>query len=303
MKPLIGAGLLSILFLSAGYAQVATRVPFEATNNRTYVTIRIGTITIPYILLDTGFGSDGLMLFKEAYRDSLELDHAMAARIGGAGSGEDARALAFDSVSFSLGETELTDQRLIILRGNSGFFANGLLGYSIFGHFVTEFDYDQNIMTLFTPDQFEINESDWSMVPLYFKDNQIPWLDASVSIDQEEPVSLSMYIDFAAGDEVVLLEKPDMKFTLPAETEQVLIGKGLSGDIYGKTGTVSRLILGPYELAPVKASFTNAEVRSRQDNADGILGNASLRRFNLIFDYSGRKLYLQPNTHFSDPSD
>jgi hypothetical protein len=158
-------------------------------------------------------------------------------------------------------------------------------------------------MTLYTPDQFEINEPDWAPVSLYFKDNQIPWLDAAVSIDQEDPVSLSMYIDFAAGDEIVLLEKPDMKFTLPAETEQILIGKGLSGDIYGKTGTISRLILGPYELEGIKSSFTDAEVRSRQDNADGILGNTSLRRFNLIFDYFDRKLYLQPNTHFSDPSD
>jgi len=303
MKHLIGAGLLSFICLFQGYAQGIARVPFEATNNRTYVTIQIGNLTIPYILLDTGFGSDGLMLFKEAYRDSLKLDHAMAAQIGGAGSGEDARALVFDSVSFSLGDAGFVNQRMIILRGNSGFFANGLLGYSIFGHFVTAFDYDQNTMTLYTPDQFEINEADWAAIPLYFKDNQIPWLDAAVSIDQEDPVSLSMYIDFAAGDEIVLLEKPDMKFTLPAETEQVLIGKGLSGDIYGKTGTVTKLILGPYELDRIKGSFTDAEVRSRQDNADGILGNTSLRRFNLIFDYSGRKLYLQPNTHFSNPSE
>jgi hypothetical protein len=303
MKHLIGAGLLSLICLFQGYAQEVTSVPFETTNNRTYVTVKIGNLTIPYILLDTGFGSDGLMLFKEAYRDSLELDHVTAAQIGGAGSGEDARALVFDSVSFSLGDAGFVNQRMIILRGNSGFFANGLLGYSIFGHYVTAFDYDQNTMTLYAPDQFEINEPDWSVIPLYFKDNQVPWVDAAASIDQEDPVSLSMYIDFAAGDEIVLLEKPDMKFTLPAETEQVLIGKGLSGDVYGKTGTVSKLILGPYELSRIKASFTDAEVRSRQDNADGILGNTSLRRFNLIFDYFNRKLYLQPNSHFSDPSD
>ena len=303
MKHLIGTGLLSLIYLFPGYTQEVTRVPFEATNNRTYVTVKIGNLTIPYILLDTGFGSDGLMLFKEAYRDSLELDHAMAAQIGGAGSGEDARALVFDSVSFSLGNAVFLNQRMIILRGNSGFFANGLLGYSIFGHYVTAFDYDRNTMTLYAPDQFEINEPDWSVIPLYFKDNQIPWVDAAASIDQEDPVSLSMYIDFAAGDEIVLLEKPDMKFTLPAETEQVLIGKGLSGDIYGKTGTISKLILGPYELARIKGSFTDADVRSRQDNADGILGNKSLRRFNLIFDYFNRKLYLQPNSHFSDPPD
>lgn len=51
----------------------------------------------------------------------------------------------------------------------------------------------------------------------------------------------------------------------------------------------------------VMASFAPSEVRSKQDNADAILGNGSLRRFNLIFDYTNKKLYLKPNTHFNDP--
>jgi len=81
----------------------------------------------------------------------------------------------------------------------------------------------------------------------------------------------------------------------------VHIGRGLSGDIYGKTGNISKLIIGPYELNNVIASFAPAEVRSKQENADAILGNRSLRRFNLIFDYSNKKLYLRSNTHFNDP--
>ncbi len=40
-----------------------------------------------------------------------------------------------------------------------------------------------------------------------------------------------------------------------------------------------------------------------QDNADAILGHASLSRFNLIFDYAGKMLYLKPNRHFHDPYD
>jgi len=43
-----------------------------------------------------------------------------------------------------------------------------------------------------------------------------------VVIKEEKPVSLSMYIDYAAGDAIVLLEKQDMKFSLPDETREVL---------------------------------------------------------------------------------
>ncbi|MBW1768572.1 MAG: hypothetical protein JRJ65_16200 [Deltaproteobacteria bacterium] len=207
-----------------------------------------------------------------------------------------------DSADFSLGDIIMKNQRIIMLQGDiyKGFPSNGIIGYSIFGHYVTEFNYDNNTMTLYDTDKIKIDSS-WTVIPLYFKDNNIPWVDASIAVENEPPILLSMYIDYAAGDAIVLLEKPNMKFCLPKETANVLIGRGLSGDIYGKTGSISKLIIGPYELNNVKASFAPAEIRSKQDNADAILGNGSLRRFNLIFDYANKKLYLKPNTHFKDP--
>jgi hypothetical protein len=109
---------------------------------------------------------------------------------------------------------------------------------------------------------------------------------------------LSTYIDFAAGDVIELLEKSKMKFKLPEKTVDEYLGRGLSGDIYGKSGQIAKLIIGPYELNNVKATIAPAKVRSKQDNADAIIGNGSLKKFNLIFDYANKKLYLKPNKHF-----
>ncbi len=77
---------------------------------------------------------------------------------------------------------------------------------------------------------------------------------------------------------------------------------GRSGDIYGKTGYISKLIIGPNELQHIKASFAPASTRSKQESADAIPGNESLRRLNLILDYQDRKSYLKPNTHFNHSS-
>jgi len=66
-------------------------------------------------LLDTGFAFDGLMLFNPAYRDSLDFTRAAEVQIGGAGSGDDATALMIDSVSFSIGDTEMKNHPVIIL--------------------------------------------------------------------------------------------------------------------------------------------------------------------------------------------
>jgi hypothetical protein len=91
-----------------------------------------------------------------------------------------------------------------------------------------------------------------------------------------------------------------MKFKLPQITDNKHLGTVLSGDIYGHTGKISTLIVGTYELNYITASIADAEVRSKQDNADAILGSGILKRFNIIFDYADKKLYLKPNIHFSE---
>jgi hypothetical protein len=285
-------------------ARGETVIPLSAVGGKSHVAVRVGDVEIPDILLDTGFSFDGLMIYSPRFRDSLDLAGAVEVRIGGAGGGEASTALMLDSASFYLGDVEMTGQRILVLNGDRyrGFPSNGIIGYSIFGHYATELDNDGDAMILH-PDGWAPEGGGWTAIPLYFKENTIPWLDASVSISGEEPVRLSMYIDYAAGDPVLLLEKPGMKFRLPEHTEGAHLGRGLSGDVYGKKGTISRLVIGPYELKDVTASFAPAGARSKQPGADGILGVGSLRRFDLVFDYAGKKLYIRPNGHFEERHD
>lgn len=302
MKFCVFVILLMNLLKFNSFCQESSIIPLTIERDRTLVTVKIGDLLIPDILLDTGFGFDGLMIYNPDYRDSLDLSRAREVKIGGAGSGEPSIASMIDSAEFQLNSINLTNQKILVLRSDTykGFPSNGIIGYSIFGHYLTEFNYDNSTMILHHSDSIDIDPG-WTKVPLYFKNNKIPWVDAAVVIKDEPPIPLSMYIDYAAGDAIVLLEKPDMKFILPEETVEMYVGRGLSGDIYGKSGRISKLIIASYELNQVKAAFAPAEVRSKQDNADAILGNASLRRFNLIFDYSKQRLYLKPNSHFKEP--
>ena len=302
MKNILIFFLAIILLTSSAICQEAHVIPIKVKRNITIVTVKIGDIEIPDILLDTGLSFDGILIYNPNYKDSLDLTNAIEVSIGGAGDGEASTALMIDSTEFILGNVKLKNQRIIMLQSDiyKGFPTNGIIGYSIFGHYITHLDYDKNTMTLYDKNKIVI-DSNWTELPLYFKDNNIPWVNASIEIDDEAPILLSMYIDFAARDAIVLLEKPGMKFSLPEGTVNKHLGTGLSGEIYGKTGEISKLILGPYELHKVVASFAPAEIRSKQDNADAILGNDSLRRFNLIFDYANRKLYIKPNSFFNEP--
>ena len=112
---------------------------------------------------------------------------------------------------------------------------------------------------------------------------------------------MAVYIDLASGKALELLTRKDQKFSMPDGLESRYLGTGLSGDINGSLGRSRHLWLGDYQLSDIPTAFAPAEVRSKQEGADGILGNDCIRRFNVIFDYTNRRLYVRPNRNYAVP--
>jgi hypothetical protein len=276
-------------------------IPFILSRNKTTLLVRIGDARPLKIVLDTGMGWDGLIVYNPDLRDSLHLINPQTANLGGAGQGSAQTALVSDSMSFSIGNSEFKNQRIVVLQNESfkGFPSDGVMGYSLFGHFAVEVNYDDSTLILHKPEELGIDTS-WVAVPIFFKDNNIPWMNAYIVIENEEPVPISCYIDYASSEAMELLLKPGQKFTVPKEIKDVCLGRGLSGDIYGKKGKIAKVVIGPYELRNVSAASAPAEVRSKQREADGVIASNLLRRFNLIFDYANKKLYLKQNSRFNE---
>lgn len=277
-------------------------ITFKLVNNKTLFNIKIGNTRLLRIALDSGMGWEGVVITNPDLIDSIPLINPSQATIGGAGNSGESTAIFADSMTFLAGETEFSDQRIVILRrgGFKGASFDGITGYSIFGHYVVEIDYDNSEIILYKPGEF-IPDKSWVEIPLHFRENMIPWMDARIVIKNEVPIPVLCYIDYASSEAIELLLKADQKFTLPGNTENYYLGRGLSGDINGKRGKISKVIIGPYEIPDVVAAFAPAEVRSKQTGADGVIANNLLRRFNLVFDYSNKKLFIKPNSHFSDP--
>lgn len=110
-----------------------------------------------------------------------------------------------------------------------------------------------------------------------------------------------MYIDLASGDAPELLVRPDQKFSMPDSLRSAYLGTGLSGDIHGSVGRSEHLWVGAFMMSDIRASFAPAEVRSKQQGADGILGDDSIRRFNVIFAYARKRLHVRPSKYFAVP--
>ena len=274
--------------------------PFRLINNKTILLARVGDSRPLKVILDSGMGWDGILILNPDFRDSIKLVNPKNANIGGAGKENASTARFADSMNFSIGDVEFKNQRIVMLQNDrfKGFPTDGVVGYSLLGHYAVEVNYDSLTINLLDQEKLHVDSS-WEAIPIIFK-NSIPWIDAKVVIENEAPVRLSCYIDCASSEAIELLTKPDQKFSIPKETKEVYLGRGLSGDIYGKTGKIAKVIIGSFELKNVLAAFASAEVRSKQKGADAVVANNLLRRFNLIYDYSHQKLYVKPNSHFND---
>lgn len=277
------------------------KFPFKLIGNKVVVPVNIGESRTLNLILDSGFGFDGIILFKSDLADSINLTDRINAQLPGAGNGPPTPVVMSGSMSFRSGTCEFRNQRIIILQSDK--FENsptdGVIGYSFFGHYKVEVDYDSKTITLYDPAE-KTDESEYEIIPLTFNQNNWPHLNIKIAIEEEEPIELNVYIDFASSLAVELPIKEGMKIKVPENFEGDFDGFGFSGDIKGKTARASKVILGKYALHNVTATFFEGNSRSKSKEADGVISNDLLRRFNLIFDYEGSRLLIKPNNSFDE---
>ena len=291
-----GTAFLATLVASPLGAQnrLLAEIPIELAHSKAILPVTVGGSTLR-LILDSGMPYDGVLVFDTAKVDLTRFPNLVQAQIGGAGQGDGTRALHDPTAGFSIGSMSFDGQAVIILATDiyKGFSHDGVIGYSVLGHYAVELDYGAGRMRLYEPTTFSA-EAGWASVDLYFKQNRVPWMDVRVATADEAPVALATYLDCASGESLELLEREANTFTVPASSGEKLIGRGLSGDIYGKEGRLSLVVVGPFTLEDVPVMVTPAAVRSKQEGADAVVGNGLLSRFDVVFDYAHQKIHLRP---------
>lgn len=246
------------------------KIPFKLNGNRVIFPISVNNSKELKITLDTGMTFDGVYLFHKELSDKLSIKTPIKVRVGGAGSGEASYAIMADSLTLASAGMQFHNQKVVISQSEitQKFSTDGVAGYTLFGSYVVEIDYDSCFIKLYNPETFN-PDTTWKKVKLTLKES-IPFLDAAITIKGEDSISVILYID-SAGDEVLeLLIKKGMNFTLPDSlTNEKYLGSGLSGDIYGKIGNIASLKISSFELKNVPTTFPPAEVRSKQKGRMG----------------------------------
>jgi hypothetical protein len=283
--------------------RLVASAPFEIQRNRVILPVSIKGSRPLDIILDTGMAWPGIYLFHKEIIDEIGVEAGFEARVPGAGGGEASTAIVVDSVRASMGEAEFPEQRVIISNSDltQRFPTEGVIGGTVLNTYVFGIDFDSRMVHLYDTTGVTVDTS-WYAADITLKKG-IPWIPAEITVAGGPSVPVLLYLDSAAGEALELLVRPEMAFALPESLKEEYLGTGLSGDVCGKVGSIDLLTIGPFRLFDVPTAFPPAEIRSRQEGADGVLGGMTLRRFNVIFDYSRNKMYLKPNKTYSIPFD
>lgn len=283
-------------FAIAGGKTSAT-IPFRLLNNHLYVQAEIAGKPLQ-VLFDTGGAN--VLTPATARRLGIETEGALQGR----GVGEKSEDLALARVrELKLGDVTLTDQVFYVLplagvAEAEGMEVDGIVGYEVLKRLVTRVEYSSGRLTLTLPEAF-LEPANGRVVPFTF-DGQHPQVEGEVdglrgkfTIDTGSRASLTLSRPFA--EEHGLRQKYPPRF-------EALSGWGVGGGVRSAFTRVGVLKLGDVEVpSPVTDIALSEKGALANRYLAGNVGGGVLKRFDVTFDYGGKRLIFEANADFSRP--
>jgi PDZ domain-containing protein len=239
---------------------------------------------LPFVTVELGGpNSHYLFLVDPAYSESV-LNRAQAVRLGlktaydAPAQAEQSKKEFSEAVDLAVGGRTIRLPRMRILDLTPSFAAvgrrfDGLVGSDVFKQFVVEIDHEAQLLRLYDPAEFRYYGGG-ETVPLVLKAG-LPYVAAKLKVKDAAETTKDYLLSFGTGDAI-----NDDLF------------KKLAGPGTGAFPDLGRAE--HFEIAGFEFSGMNGAA------GDPLLGEEMLHRFNLTFDYTHQKLYLESNRHFND---
>jgi len=277
-----------------------TRVPIDLNGNTTFVQVRVNGSGPYSFILDTG-------ALASTISPDVVAKLGLPSREGGVahGAGGAVAASRVPDVTLTVGDAALSGLELgsfpmTAIENSAGRRIDGVLGAEVFQRYVVELDYLKPEMTLYEPKGFSAAGRGKGL-PLSFHDNH-PYVHAGVELPGGKRIEGEFVIDSGSSFPLILLpsfiEEHGLRDTVPAPL--VSTGRGVGGEFPLPIGRIAALRLGAATLTLPVTALPSEGWFAREGNV-GNIGGAVLRRFRVTFDYSRKRVYLQPNERFAQP--
>jgi aspartyl protease/PDZ domain-containing protein len=299
--------LLAALIALVGGAALAentpvARVPFELNGNLVFLRVRVNGSQPLWFALDTGAQGSTINVSTARALDLTEGRAGTSHGAAGAVPNVEVRHVTFDVGGAFLKDLAVAAMSLTELERAAGRPMDGILGSELFRRWVVRIDYDAKEIRLFEPEGFDYR-GDGEVLPIAFHDEH-PYVRATVTLPGRAPFEGEFVVDAGSNLPLILLpgflEKNGLRASLPPTLNTY--GRGIGGELILPMGRASRLELGRFLLDGPITAFPKSGTFGRAGKA-GNIGSAVLRRFRVTFDYSRRRMILEPGVKFEEPFD
>ena len=177
----------------------------------------------------------------------------------------------------------------------------GLIGSDLFKRFVVKIDYTTKTLELFEPKNYEYTGRG-EILPIDIIE-EIPHITVNISKGNVRSLKSNLLVDTGAAQTVMLYAPFVEKYKLLESTEGTIKIRagGLGGGGLNYKVRAKSVKIGNISFDDPLIDFSMG--RGAADRRDGILGNGFLNRFNLIIDYSRRRVILEPTQRLNVPTD
>lgn len=279
------------------------KIKFELVNNLIVIPIEVNGTQLSFVL-DTGVSTP--ILFNLADKDSVQLNNVSEITINGLGEGSPINALSSKGNIIRLEKMYNPAQQMYVVMDaginfspSLGIPIHGIIGYDLFKDFVVDINYKRQTIKFFRPEKYRHKISkNTRLLDITVVDKK-SYLDAKVVIKDGQEIPVKMLVDTGSSNAVWLFE--DKVITVPDTNYDDFLGKGLSGNIYGKRTKINQIKISDFVLKDAKAAFPDmATFNSKTNfrNRNGSLGGEILKRFNMVFDYQNEKIKVKKNSNF-----
>ncbi len=284
-----------------------TVIKFELINNLIFIPVTINGVELNF-LLDSGIAET--MLFS---LENKEVDFKNTEKITFRGLGEtvsvDALKSIHNTVKIGKNFTDNSHTVFIVLdedfniSQDIGVPVNGILGYYFFKNHPIEINYVKKTISIYKDSsKFPKKIKRYSEFPMTIELNK-PYMLADVEMKHEKQSS-KLLLDLGNTDSVWLFPTLIKDFIYNRPNIDDFLGRGFSGDIYGKRSRINSLSIGKFKLnKPIASMPDEYSIQHLRivENRKGSIGAEVLRRFSIVFNYPENKIYFRANKHVNDP--
>jgi len=280
---------------------------FKLMNNLIIIPIEVNGEELNF-LLDTGV--DNSLLLNLELKDSLNLKNVEKIRLRGLGEGEYLDAIKSRNNTLKLGRI-FNNKHIVYaiyskefdLSSRLGVDINGIIGGDLFRDFIVEVNYNSKRIKFSNLDTYKYKKCKrCEDFDLHFHKNK-PYIYATVDVGKKIPVKL--LIDSGGSGALWLFDQSSIDISIPENHFNDYLGRGLSGNTYGKRSKIKKISLGNYTLMNANVAYPNfssIEDAYKHVDRNGSIGSEILKRFLIIYDYPNKKLTIKrPSKYYKAP--